>query len=407
MKETIPSSDRRDFLKGAAAASLLGAAGLSPALAQSTSPQYGAGPQADDQDPQRPAGLVDGAEPDSRFPIFYERSVPEGMGLVVQYFKALSQRDLEGMAGTLQYPFVTYERYDPVIINSSDELMKNPPPSMDVIRKGSNLPSPGQMHFLPGSYDLLDGIHMHIANPLGAGFSIESSRYRADGVKLKGIHTLVGVTNNDGKWGIEYLSTIMQPVDQLTETYDALACITSLHDDWRKHGEGRFEGNNATKEMQNTNRFVGRNVNVWLGGSSLNSGPARAGRPMDPYKIKGVKTRIRINDLTQAQYDSDPTPAQIARGAEEGKHWMEINGEPNYPWYESSEFPDTKVLFGSHSKCHMYSGYRRYTADGTIISEQRFLTAAICHNGIWKTSDIHGMFGQIMYRDHLNDTRNA
>lgn len=389
---------RRSFIKGAAAAGLLSAAVMGPNLAEAARlPQ-----ESEVRDPEAPAGLKTGAEPDSRFPVFYESSVPEGMKLVVAYFKSMGQRDLEGIARTLHYPFVTYERNEPVVVDSADSLLASPPPSMDVTRKGTDAKA-GQIHFRPGSYDLLENIQMHIANPLGAGFSLEASRYRADGLKLQTVHMLIGVTNNDGKWGIEYLSSILLPADQITETYDAEGCIKSLHDDWRVHGECRFEGNTASKVCRNSSQFVGKNVNVWLGGSSANSGPAREGHPMDPYKIKGVKSRLRRSETTQAQYDEIPTPEEIARGAQQGARWKAISGTGKDPWYESWEFPDTKILFGSNTKCHMYSGYRRYTADGTIISEQRFLTAAICRDGVWATSDIHGMFGQIMYRDHTND----
>jgi hypothetical protein len=388
--------DRRSFMKGAALG-LAGAAAISSLSAEAQSPAAG-----EVQDPQAPAGLKKGAEPDSRFPVFYESSVPEGMKLVVAYFKALSQRDLEGVADTLHYPFVSYERNEPVVIDSREALLSSPPPSMDVNDKGADSKR-NQIHFRPGSFDLLENIQMHIANPLGAGFSIESSRYRSDGWKLQVVHTLVGVTNNDGKWGIEFLSPILLPADQITETYDAKACITALHDDWRIHGEGRFNGNTTPKVFRNSNMFVGKSVDVWLGGSSANSGPARAGNPMAPYKIKGVTSRLRQQETTQAQLDRDPTPEDLAKGEEAGRRWMQVSGTGTDPWYESWEFPDTKILFGSNSKCHMYSGYRRYTADGTFISEQRFITAAVCRAGVWNTSDIHGMFGQIMYHEHAND----
>lgn len=411
-QEGNANADRRRFIKGAATG-VIGAMALNPLLAEAARPNQAAAsvvPATDEKSEamilaaeplvlQKPAGLKPGAVPDSRFPMFYEYSVPAGMNLVVQHFKAMSQRDLEGMASTLHYPFVTYERNEPVVVDSLDNLMANPPASMDVNRTGADSKR-GLIHFRPGSYDLLDNIQMHVANPLGAGFSLQATRYRADGLKLAVVHMLFGATNNNGKWGIEFLSTIMLPADQTTETYDAEECINSLHHDWRIHGLCRFDGNTASKVCRDSSMFVGPTADVWIGGD-----PTHEGDTMAPYKIKGVTSRLRQRNTTQAQYDEEPTPEELARGAQQGAHWIAVAGSGAMPWYESMEFPDTKILFGSNTKCHMYSGFRRYMADGTIISENRFITAAVFRDGVWHTSDIHGMFGQITYRDHLNDVQ--
>src|SRR5580698_10705716 len=92
------SSDRRNFIKVAAAAGLAGAAVMAPALAEAQ--------QTDVVDPEKPAGLKPGAELDGRFTVMYESSVPETMKLAAQYMAALSRRDLDGLSGLFHYPFV-------------------------------------------------------------------------------------------------------------------------------------------------------------------------------------------------------------------------------------------------------------------------------------------------------------
>src|SRR5580704_7946821 len=100
------NSDRRSFLQGAAAG-LIGAASLAPALAQAQS--NGARDQLrqdmlagieDDikrdldmrskatEELPRPKNLREGGMLDSRFPVYYRTLVPEATRLVTEYFAA-------------------------------------------------------------------------------------------------------------------------------------------------------------------------------------------------------------------------------------------------------------------------------------------------------------------------------
>ncbi|HEX4037598.1 MAG TPA: hypothetical protein VHX37_06030 [Acidobacteriaceae bacterium] len=383
--------DRRSFVKGAAAASLLGAGA---AIAQST----GADSRPEAADPQVPAGLHPGAEPDCRFPEFYQTSVPGGMKLVTDYFAALSRRDLHGMAQTLQFPFLTYEGTQPVVVQTIDDLMSNPPPSMNVTGKGENL-------IKPGSYDIMEGIEMLLFNPIGAGFSLNFARYRADGHKILVCNALFGVTNNDGKWGIEYMSTIFQPAELSYESFDADAIAAALHTTQRDHALARKERD--VLGLRTTVMFPIPTASVWIGGSTANAGAAREGRAMQPYHVKGVKSRIRVTDNTE---DSilHPSADLIAQGEKSMAQFVAASGGPVGKWSYSLEFAGprgkgTRVLFAGTDKGHIYSGYTRYTADGTMISETRFIGAVTYRRRIWAASDISGVFGQVMFQDHAND----
>src|ERR1700728_4565488 len=123
-KESDVVLDRRGFIKNAAAAGLLGAAGATPALGQLTQSQGTA------EDPQAPKGLSPLGMLDYRFPISYETSVPAGVRVLTQYFAALSRRDLKGMAETLHFPFASFEGTEPVVVQTADELMAHAPASM-------------------------------------------------------------------------------------------------------------------------------------------------------------------------------------------------------------------------------------------------------------------------------------
>ncbi|MFH1264974.1 MAG: twin-arginine translocation signal domain-containing protein, partial [Planctomycetota bacterium] len=99
--------DRREFVKTAGAAGLVGAVGsmaMRP-LGAAGAPIPGASifPQATEF--PKPAGLRMGAQSDSRFPVSFQESVQQGLRLATDYFAALNQRDIKGLADTLHFPF--------------------------------------------------------------------------------------------------------------------------------------------------------------------------------------------------------------------------------------------------------------------------------------------------------------
>src|ERR1017187_8565776 len=113
-------TDRRNFMKSAAAAGLLGAAGAVSALGQPAQ----AAQQAETAEPNLmpPPGMSPRGIPDLRFSMCYKESIPAAVGVMTQYFAALGQRDLKGMAEMLHFPFGTFERTQAVVVRSPDEL---------------------------------------------------------------------------------------------------------------------------------------------------------------------------------------------------------------------------------------------------------------------------------------------
>ena len=156
---------RRSFIKDAAAASLLGAVGMT-AMSQPAAAQGAAGADAADAvDPVVPKGLKPGGQPDNRFPVSFVRSVPAGTRVLMDYWTALSQRDLPALAKVFHYPFVTFEGVETVVIKSPEELISNPPPSLNVTGKGD--------HFIrPGAYDIMERMTTEIYGPTGVGLSL-------------------------------------------------------------------------------------------------------------------------------------------------------------------------------------------------------------------------------------------
>ena len=382
------NSDRRNLIKVATAAGLAGAVAMAPGLA--------AAQQTEVKDPVAPAGLKPGAELDGRFPVMYESSVPETMKLAAQYMAALSRRDLDGLSQLFHYPFVTYEGIDTVVVNSRDELMSNPPPSLNTTGKGVN-------KIRKGSYDILDTIELLCYTPVGAGISLNFSRFDANGKKLQGVSGIYGMTNNDGKWGIEYMSTIFRPADHLHLNYDAEAFAQrSIHDTYRDHDLGRkYNGlnpNYTTQADVNPGKWGG----VTIGSYSFTF----AGRPgrstMEAYKVKGVKTRLHVSD---GSGNPTPTPNPNAQAAGNGdERFRSVSGGGVGKFFETLEWNESRILAADMEKAHAVSGNNRFLEDGSLTNKGVYMVVLLYRNGRFTASDNGGgIFGRQMYQDRTND----
>jgi hypothetical protein len=367
-KEFDPGTDRRDFIKGAAAASLLGALGMASAVGESVveaQATVAAG------SPQASTGPRPGARLDCRFPASFSTSVPTSMNIMTQYFQALVERKLDGMAQTLHFPFVTYEGAEAVVIDSADKLMASPPLSMNVTGKGTSM-------IKPGAFDVMDHIQLHMYGPNGAGLSLEYSRFDAHGNKMLACHGLYGITNNDGKWGIEYMSTIFKPMDQIgrDDAYNIPAVDSAYHANQRDHVAGRRDS-----DLDQLHKAVGDPFPY----AAVNIGAPAA----------GTKSRLRVS--------SGDTPEYLAKQTYNQATFATTSGEGIDRWYTTIETPDARVLYASMDKGHVYAGFTRYTSDGTIISTVRYLIAQVYKKGNWYGNDLVTTFGTANYYDHLND----
>lgn len=155
------SVDRRQFVQ------TVGGAGMFAALTQPA-----AQPARGSDDFEKPAGLRPGAQLDSRFPVSFAKPVTEGFRLIAEYFTALSQRDVQGIARTLHFPFAIYENIEPIVVQSQADFVAAPPPSLNATGKGES-------RILRGSYDLLESMNVHLYCPVGAAFSLSFTRYTA------------------------------------------------------------------------------------------------------------------------------------------------------------------------------------------------------------------------------------
>jgi hypothetical protein len=153
--------DRRRFMHTIGAA---GAAGAFAAIRRESISAQTPGRTGAASGPEfvKPAGLRTGAQLDSRFPVSFAEPVTESLRVVMAYFTALSQRDAEGVARTLHFPFAIYETIEPIVVPTPADFVASPPPSLNGTGKGKS-------RILKGSYDLLESINVHLYCPVGAG----------------------------------------------------------------------------------------------------------------------------------------------------------------------------------------------------------------------------------------------
>jgi hypothetical protein len=378
------NTDRRGFIKGAAAAGLLGALGSASALGQ-PAPQQGAV-----EDPQAPKGLAPLGMLDYRFPMSYETSVPAGVRVLTQYFAALSRRDLKGMAETLHFPFASYEGTDPVVVQTADELMAHAPASMNMTENPERY-TDHDGYLKPGSYDAFDSLEVITADPISAAMSLVYYRYEKGGKKNLRCQGLYTVTNNDGKWGIQLMSTIFTPADMMNVVFeDTMTAAKRL----RMTHDLAFE--TCDRTLENGPFQLGTIASVTNG--TVQVFYQREKDNMDPYRVKGVKSRLQVSEATAesvAKMSQPSTPAdyeyyRVLFPKLKVGNWGFVYGV----------LPETRVIHATVDKAHMLSGAIRYTTAGELCNYNRHLSVVTYKKGHW---GIAGSFAYIAPQDRAND----
>jgi hypothetical protein len=292
---------------------------------------------------------------------------------MIDYFAALSSRDLRGMADNLIYPHATYEGAECTVVNSADELMASPPPSMNVTGKGNHL-------IQPGAYDIMDNIQVYLYNPVRVCIAFSYSRFQPAGQKILQCDGIYYITNNDGKWGIELASTIFTPLDQIGVDYkDASQKWLDM-----ERTQWLAVTLNDPKEWQNVYRSPGKQANYPVE-SLPDIEDARDGNPMRRYHVKGVKNRMVISEVKADEQSWSP----VNQSSNFDKDHAEY-GEGIGPYAVTLVTPWARVLHSSVNKVHVYSGLIRYTTDWRQVLDLRHIVCYTYKYGKWghaSTSD--------------------
>lgn len=388
-RESEIQTDRRDFMRSAAAAGLLGAAGAVSALGQP--PQAAQQPEAAEPGLSPPPGLSPRGIPDLRFAMCYKESIPAAIGVMTQYFAALGQRDVKSVSDLLHFPFGAFERADAIVIRTADELIAHAPASLNMTENPERF-TDHDGYLKSGCYDVLDGIEIFNSNPVAVNLSLNYNRYSAEGHKLLRCEGIYSVTNNDGKWAIQAMSTIFTPADMIHVTYnDSVAAARRLRQD---HCLAYM--NQDAQAVWGPIRQLGLNLSVEAGGASWEVAAQGNYAALHRLHIKGVKTRLSATNYTQQMLDSTKVDFAAYRAL-----WPKL-GLGNFGWDLADGPPGGRIVHASVEKVHAFQGASRYTTCGEYINDSVEMDVITYKKGRW---GIAGLFGYITTHDRANDVR--
>jgi len=381
-------TDRRNFMKSAATAGLLGAAGGVSALGRPSRAQQSA---TAEPDLKPPPGLSPRGIPDLRFPMCYKESVPAAVGVMTQYFAALSQRDLKGMAEMLHFPLGTFEQTEAVVVHSPEELIAHAPASVNMTEHPERF-TDHDGYLTPGCYDVLDGIEIFNSNPVAVNLSLNYNRYSIDGYKLLRCQGIYCVTNNDGKWAIQAMSTIFTPAHMVHVEYkDGVTAAKRLRQD---HCLAYM--NNDQQAVWGPIRQLGLNLAVGAGGAAWELAPQGHYGVLAGFRVKGVKTRLSTQSYSQEMLDSTQVDFAAYRAL-----WPRL-GLGNWGWDLADAPPGGRVIHATVDKVHAFQGASRYTTCGEYINDSVEMDVITYRNGRW---GVAGLFGYMTTHDRANDIR--
>jgi hypothetical protein len=387
-------SDRRNFVKGAAA--VLGGSGFllggQAAAAQNLEERI---------DPTRPPGLGPKAMIDMRFPMSYERSVPAAVKVIVDYFAALQRRDLSAIADQMHFPFGTFEEVKSEVVETRENFMKQPPASMNVVDLNPRRFTDRDGFLKPGAYDIFMNLEVLGSDPVRAAIAMTYDRYDGNGKRLLRCEGIYSICNNDGKWGIQLMSTIFTPDHLIGMTYeDTIAAVKRI----RIHHVVAFQ--QSDRFWESLVMQLGRQMACGITGPAPHyAGPA--GNIMECYKIVGVKSRLRVTEVTQEQIDSNATRAAAVPAEDpyyiEYRDLFPASGVGEWGWVTGTN-PETRVVHHNYHKAHLISGAFRFTASGEIASHSNGLEVMTFKKGRWGRAS--GVSAGLLYAtiiDRSND----
>jgi len=382
-------TDRRNFMKSTVAAGLLSAAGAVSAFSQPAQAAQQAQTAGTALTP--PPGMSPHGIPDLRFPMCYKDSVPAAVRVMTEYFAALGQRDLKGMAEALHFPFGTFERSDAIVVQSPDDLMAHAPASMNMTENPERS-TDHDGYLKPGCYDVLDGIEIFNSNPVCVNLALNYNRYSAEGNKLLRCQGIYCVTNNDGKWAIQAMSTIFTPAPMLHVTYDdSVTAAKRLRQD---HCLAYMNDNEQA--VWGPIRQLGLNLGVGSGGASWEVASQGNYKTLAGFGTSGVKTRLSARNYTQEMLDKTHVDFVAYRAL-----WPHL-GLGNWGWDVGDAPPGGRVLHVTVDKVHAFQGASRYTTWGEYINDSVELDVVTYKSGRW---GIAGLFGYMTTHDRANDIR--
>jgi len=391
--------NRRSFMRwgGAAAIATGGMLTARPALAAPGDGVAGA------TSIPRPAGLGPRAMIDARFPIAFA-GIPRATEAMIGFFTGLNQRDAAQMAEYLHFPFASFEGIEPVAVESAVQFLADPPASMDLNTHPVRF-TDRDGYIEDGSYDLLQSLEVIAFDPVNVVFAMTYDRCNRQGNRMLRCDGIYSVTNNDGRWAIQLMSTIFTPDDMIGLEYpDAIqAAVRSRidHDLAYQIQDIRYDHppqEGARASVRNTG-----GAPFWM---------APEGKIMDNFRIQGVTSRLRVTGA------DDPRVGQVQSGVQAGGSGSVLTGDEGVEAYMQRYrelFPEaglpewgfvsgydhnSRVIHASQAKVHIFGGASRYSTSGEFLNSNFDVRVVTYRNGFWGSA---GSFIYMTPHDRSND----
>lgn len=371
----------------------------------------------DDVNPPRPANLKKPGQVDARFPISYRRSVPAACRVMAAHFDAIATRNYNKLATTLQFPFAIIENIDAIIVNSEDELTnEKAPPSLNFSPTGQRYTDHNSM-LKPGAYDMLISLEVINFDPVRVNMAMTFDRYDDHGKRMQRCEGVYCVTNNDGRWAIQLLSTIWTPDTVIGMVYqDAVEAAIRLRAD---HVDSYVDDDPADEHGTPTR---GPRVGITGGGIGSLMNSQQSDDQMALFAIKGVKTRLRLSGLNRqgangpgrrgGRESNAPlppgSPTHTALGGilqtphlpKDYRNYEEFTAmgwDWGSPWVPKA----TRIIHQCANKVHRFSGVTRFNVSGEEESTSMEVAAIVRGtSGEWTEN---GGLAYITMHDRLND----
>ncbi|MGH7105331.1 MAG: hypothetical protein ACREFT_02360 [Acetobacteraceae bacterium] len=329
----------------------------------------------------------------------------EGVRALTQYFASLSRRDAKGMADSMHFPFGSFEGIEPVVVKTPEDLMSKPPASMSFNTHPERF-TDRDSYMKPGCYEVFGGIEVFNSDPVSANMALTYDRYGPDGKKLLRCEGIYCATNNDGRWGLQLASTIFTPADLIGMRYlDAELAAKRLRIDHDLQFVTRDASYNARTDQ------LGPSIGIGGGGTPNAGKPSLSPRGlkhsqtfirmhrsegvMSLFKVKGVKSRLRVHDVTQADLERAAQPIDY----EEYRDTFKSLGVGPWGWV-FGVVPAERIVHATVDKVHFISGATRYTATGEVINSDALVAIATYKKDRWGMS---GSLAYVMTHDRGND----
>jgi hypothetical protein len=386
-------ADKRSSMAVAGAGLLAGAAAQAPSISGA---QAEAGGVRGLTEIPRPANLGPKAMLDNRFPVTFSDSVPKACQVLMGYFTALSQRDLKGMADYLHFPFATFEGVEAVLVNTPEELMRRTPPSMNMNMDPERF-TDHDSYMKPGCYDIFQGFEVLCMDPVIVGISMSYNRYDSYGKMLSRCDGVYSITNNEGKWAIQLMSTIFTPAMQVGIVYrDAVDAANRLRID----GDMSFQLGDrraAPAPQAGTSASV-----VNYSGQPWSLAPN--GHAMDQFKMAGVKSRLYFSDGSKPFWPQSGAPVtDFTAYYADYRNLFVKNGVGGFGWVYGV-LPNSRILHQTYNKVHQFTGAVRFNQAGELASYNTDIGIITYKLGRWGSS---GLACYTTPHDRSNDVLRA